>query len=108
MPSVALVKVQPVAGTQVSVVQALLSLHTSAVAPAWQTEFAQKSPTVHALPSSQVAELPLWVQPLAGSQASLVQTFLSSQSGAAPPLHLPPLQVSLVVQALPSLHGEVL
>jgi hypothetical protein len=34
-----------------------------------------------------------------------VQTFPSSQSGDGPPKQLPPEQVSLVVQALPSSHG---
>jgi len=47
-------------------------------------------------------------QPMAGLQESLVQGLPSSQLGAAPPTHTPPLQVSLVVQALPSSHGFVL
>src|SRR5881296_3144277 len=34
--------------------------------------------------------------------------FPSSQLGDAPPTHLPPLHLSLVVQASPSLHGAVL
>src|SRR5437870_12321827 len=34
--------------------------------------------------------------------------FPSSQLGAGPPRHLPPLHLSLVVQAFPSLHGAVL
>ena len=34
--------------------------------------------------------------------------FPSSQSGGGPPAHAPPLQVSAVVQALPSSHGAVL
>src|SRR5207249_861779 len=49
-----------------------------------------------------------WVQPVAGLQLSVVQTFPSSQFGGGPPTHVPPLQVSFVVQALPSLHGAVL
>src|SRR5205823_14162967 len=43
-----------------------------------------------------------------GLQVSSVQGLPSSQLGAAPPTHRPPLQASLVVQALPSLQGGVL
>src|SRR5881628_1572520 len=48
------------------------------------------------------------VQPVPGSQASVVQAFPSSQLGGGPPLHCPPLQTSPVVQALPSLHDALL
>jgi hypothetical protein len=63
---------------------------------------------VQALASSQPAVLLAWVHPLDLSQASVVQGVLSSQSGAAPPTHLPVLQVSLVVQALASSQPAVL
>src|SRR5262249_1801442 len=45
---------------------------------------------------------------MAGSQASSVQTLPSSHTGAGPPTHVPALQVSAVVQALPSSQGSVL
>src|SRR5262249_26207652 len=48
------------------------------------------------------------VQPVAGLQESVVQTFPSSQFGAEPPWHEPPLQASPVVQAFPSSQGFVL
>ena len=38
----------------------------------------------------------------------MVHGLLSSQLGAGPPAHTPPLHASPVVQALPSLHGLVL
>jgi hypothetical protein len=63
---------------------------------------------VHALPSSQDAVLFVCTQPLDGLQLSSVQTLPSLQSGGGPPTHDPLAQVSLVVQALPSLHGAVL
>ena len=71
--------------------------------PSEQTSF-----SVHGFPSSHGAELLLWVHPECGSQLSVVQTSPSSQLGAGPPTQLPPAQVSLVVQALPSSHGPVL
>src|SRR5207247_5347080 len=63
---------------------------------------------VQALPSLHGAVLFVWTQPVAGSQLSVVHTFPSSQLGAGPPTHVPPLHVSFVVQASPSLHGAVL
>src|SRR5213083_830087 len=68
----------------------------------------QVSPVVQGLPSSQGLVLLVCVQPVAGLQPSVVQTLPSSQLGAAPPTHVPPLQVSPVVQAFPSLQGLVL
>jgi glyoxylate utilization-related uncharacterized protein len=41
-------------------------------------------------------------------QESSVQTFPSLQLSGGPPTHAPPEQLSLVVQALPSLQGSVL
>jgi hypothetical protein len=46
--------------------------------------------------------------PVDGLQESFVHRLLSLQFGAAPPWHVPPLHVSFVVQAFPSLHGAVL
>jgi hypothetical protein len=68
-----------------------------------------RSLTVQALPSSQVALLLTWMQPVTGLHAALVQTLPSSwQVIAEPPEQVPPLQTSLVVQTLLSLHGPVL
>ena len=58
---------------------------------------------VQALPSSHVAVLFVCVQPVAGLQASFVQTLLSLQLTAVP-LHVPALHLSPDVQALLSLH----
>src|SRR5205814_2009741 len=58
--------------------------------------------------SLQGAVLSVLTQPLAGLQESSVQTLPSLQLGGAPPTQVPPLHVSAVVQALPSLQGAVL
>src|SRR5258705_10368437 len=59
---------------------------------------------VQRLPSSQGVRSAsvVCVQPVAGSQASVVQVLLSLQLRAGPPVHVPLAQVSVVVQALPS------
>ena len=54
--------------------------------------------------SLQELELFACAQPVAGLQESFVQRLPSLQFSGDPP-HVPPAQVSLVVQALPSLHG---
>src|SRR5262249_33760444 len=70
------------AGSQVSVVQTLLSLHP--------------------------AEMSVWTHPIAGSHESAVHALPSLQFGAGPPTHAPFLHLSAVVQALPSLQASVL
>jgi len=95
----------PAAGSQVSVVQTLRSSQLGA-APPTHVPRLQVSLVVHALPSSQGAAFGVATQPIAGSQVSLVQTFPSLQFGAAPPMQAPPLQTSLVVQALPSSQAD--
>src|SRR5438093_394905 len=102
-----LVWTQPVAELQVSSVHTFPSSQLSAGPPA-HTPPLHASFVVHTLPSSQGAVLFVWTQPVAGLQVSSVHTFPSSQLGDAPPTHLPPLHLSLVVQASPSLHGAVL
>jgi hypothetical protein len=93
----------PVAPSQLSVVQGLLSSQDLAL-PAWQAPYKQTSPVVQALPSSQLALLLVLVQlPVVVSQPSVVQGLLSLQTLALPGWQLPPKQLSLVVQALPSL-----
>src|SRR5438876_823450 len=96
--------VQPVAGLQPSVVQTLPSSQFGA-APPTHVPPLQASPVVQGLPSLQGLVLLVCVQPVAGLQPSVVQTLPSSQLGAAPPTHVPPLQVSPVVQAFPSLQA---
>ena len=94
---------QPVAGLQESFVQTLPSSQFNAVPP--QTPPAQVSFVVQALPSLHTTALLVCAQPLAGAQKSSVQMFPSLQFVAGPPTQAPPAQVSLVVQALPSLQG---
>jgi hypothetical protein len=84
-------------------VQGLLSSQDLAL-PAWQAPYKQTSPVVQALPSSQLLLLLVLVQlPVVVSQPSVVQGLLSLQTLALPGWQLPPKQLSLVVQALPSL-----
>lgn len=100
-------KRQPVAGTHESVVQVFESLQTRG-GPPTQAPPEHTSAVVQAFPSLQPAVLLAWVQPDPGLHPSVVQTLPSSQSGGAPPMHEPPLHVSLVVQAFPSLQDAVL
>ncbi len=86
-------------------------VHVQVFVPLVQEPAAQTSPTVHGLPSSQVAVLLVCVQPEPGVQASVVHGLPSSQYVAtltADPLHAPAAQTSGVVQALLSLHGSAL
>ncbi len=76
--------------------------------PATQLELLQKSLIVHTLLSLQPPALAANTQPLALLQLSSVHTLPSSQPSAEPPKHVPPLQASLVVHALPSLQGAEL
>ena len=98
---------QPLAGLQLSSVHTFPSSQLGA-APPTHAPPEQVSGVVQALPSLQEAVLFEWVQPVAGLQLSSVQTFPSSQLGAAPPTHAPAEQVSPVVHALSSLQALVL
>ena len=94
----------PVVLSHESVVQGLLSLHTAA-APETHLPAAHPSPTVHKSPSLQAvwsATAALTHLPVTGSHESAVHSLLSSQPDAVPGVHLPPKQLSLAVQALPS------
>ncbi len=96
---------QPLSGAQGSAVHGLPSSHPRAPAPA-HTPAAQWSPVVHKLPSVQVfSSLLVAVQPLAGSQLSLVQALPSSQVKGTPDAQLPDLQTSPSVHASPSEHA---
>jgi hypothetical protein len=68
----------------------------------------QKSAPLQNAKSLQGALLTVKTQPLAGMQKSSVQTFPSMQTSGDPGMHTPPEQMSLVVQALASLHAEPL
>jgi hypothetical protein len=82
VPSVALVAVQPLAGSQASTVQGLPSSQAIFLPP--QLPLAQKSALVQAELSSQ-AMGKAWVwQPLPGSHQSAVQLLPSSQLTAVP------------------------
>src|SRR5437870_2438104 len=95
----------PATGSQVSVVQGLLSLqlrppppvHT----PAWHV-----SAPLHASPSPHDVPFGGAVcrQPASGSQASVVQGLLSLQLRAAPAVQIPDRHVSAPLHTLPSLH----
>jgi hypothetical protein len=93
----------PVAWSQLSLVQGLLSLQFTAV-PGRQVPNAQASPVVHTFPSSQALVLFAKTQPVAGSQLSVVQELASSHTRGTP-AHEPPEHVSPVVQASWSLHA---
>jgi len=101
------VNTQPVEVLQESFVHPLPSLHTVAP-PGWQLPPPQVSPVVQALPSLHGIVLFVRTQPVAVLHVSVVHGFPSSQLGAWPPTHVPPAQVSAVVQALLSSHEAVL
>ncbi len=98
---------QPVAGLHESVVHTLPSLQFGA-APPTHTPAEQASFVVHAFPSLHDPATFTCLQPVAGTQESVVQTFASSQFAAAPPTHAPFEQASFVVHAFASLHETVL
>jgi hypothetical protein len=104
---VLLVCAHPVDGSQLSVVQPLLSLQ-SIVAPERQEPPSQMSPAVQAFPSSHGFVLFAFTHPVAGLHESVVHGLLSLQSGAGPPVHTPPAQTSFVVHAFWSLHALAL
>jgi hypothetical protein len=76
--------------------------------PPLQVPPPQVSFAVQAFPSLHGDVLLVWTQPFAGLHESSVHGLLSLQLGAGPPLQVPPPHVSFVVQAFPSLHGDVL
>jgi hypothetical protein len=87
-------------------VHALLSLHVIAT---WVHALAVQPSVVQELLSLHDAgTVGVCTHPVAVLHVSVVQILLSSQLGAAPPTQTPPEHVSLVVQALLSLHDAVL
>ena len=96
---------QPVAGSQLSVVQALPSSQTRAAprvqVPLWQVSAPlQRLPSLHDVPLATGA---VW-QPVAGLQVSVVQGLPSLQVSGVPAVQVPPWQVSAPLQRLPSVH----
>jgi len=98
---------QPATGSQLSVVHTLPSLQLSAV-PAVHTAAWQVSLPLHTLLSPQGVPFGagVVVQPVTGSQPSVVHTLPSSQSSAVPAVHTPVWQVSPPLQTVPSAHEE--
>jgi len=102
-----LANTQPLAGSHVSSVHPLPSVHCSEL-PDRQLPPPHVSPVVHALPSLHGAALFVNTQPLAGLHVSSVHPFPSVHCSGLPAWQLPPAHVSPVVHALPSLHGAAL
>jgi hypothetical protein len=96
-----LVWAQPVPGSQLSLVQTLLSSQLSA-GPLTQTPPEHVSLVVQTVPSLHGAVLLAFTQPVAGLQESSVQVFPSLQLRGTPGWHAPAEQKSPTVQALPS------
>jgi len=99
---------QPVDGWHTSFVQRFPSLQDKGVVPAEHVPLEQVSPIVQTSPSLQLAVLSVYMQPSTGSQLSSVQALASLQVADPDPMHAPPVQVSVVVQAFPSLHAAPL
>ena len=102
------VKMQPLAGLQLSMVHSLPSLQMRGT-PDWQFPAAsQVSPTVHWLPSLHGVPggdgVGGW-QPATGSQWSVVQGLRSLQLRGRPGRQTPPPHFSSPLQTLPSGHG---
>src|SRR5438445_726951 len=70
--------------------------------PSWHVSVVQASPSLHG------AVLLVWRQPPAPSQVSSVQGLLSSQFWVVVAVHVPPWQVSPIVQGLASSQGAML
>jgi hypothetical protein len=98
---------QPVTVWHESAVHWLPSLQFGA-GPPTHAPPVQVSFVVQALPSLQLDVLFANTHPTLGLHESFVQTLPSLQTGAGPPLHVPPLHTSFVVHALPSLQLAVL
>ena len=94
----------PVAASQVSVVQTLLSLQFFGV-PGLQAPAEHTSLSVQGFPSSHAAVLFTKPQPVVAEQNGDVQGLLSSKHVMAEPTHTPLLQTSPVVQGELSLQA---
>jgi hypothetical protein len=108
------VAVQPLAGLQPSVVQALPSLQVSALPGAHRPDVQTSVPLHGFVSAHSLLVVQAWqpaisvlTQPLAGLQVSEVQALPSSQLGAVPARHDPAWQVSLPLHGLPSSHSAL-
>ena len=91
--------------------QSLSWAQAQVLVPLPQLPLLQASPVVHGLPSLQLAVLLAWLQPLDGTQPSVVQGLPSSHSVLGlteVPAQLLLAHTSLTVQALPSLQATEL
>src|SRR5262249_47193243 len=97
--------VHPFCGSQASTVHAFASSQTSDAAGV-HVPARHVSLPLHRLPSGQGAPFAstTCVQPVTGSQPSVVHGLASSQDAAAPAVHCPAAQVSAPLHWLPSLH----
>jgi len=102
--AVVAVNTQPLAALQLSVVQGLLSVQVCC-GPGMQLPPMQPSPALQALRSVQVASLARCTQPVVALHESSVQGLPSWQFWGVPGWHTPSTQVSLVVQASPSVQA---
>lgn len=96
----------PESALQLSIVQTLLSSQASGVPT--HLPVLHASPEVHGKPSEHKAPSAMpfhWHKPVAGLQASVVHALPSAQLTAFPAKQLPALQVSPLVQPLPSLQA---
>lgn len=94
-------KLQPVAGLQLSTVQLIASLHSSG-APLEQVPATQRSSVVHALASEQAVPSGFGVSPqapVAGSQLAFMHAPEAEQRTGLVPRQVPAWQVSIRVQA---------
>jgi ABC-type glucose/galactose transport system permease subunit len=95
----------PAIGSQVSVVQKLLSLQSRGVpathTPAWHVSAPlQRLPSLHEVPFASVV---CW-HPVTGSQVSVVHGLLSLQLSGVPAVQVPAWHVSTPLHVFPSLH----
>src|SRR5262249_7068803 len=95
-------RLQPPRGSQVSVVQGLLSSQLRGVPATQPVAGLQVSMPLQTLLSSQFSGVPA-AQPVAGRQTSSPLQALLSLQLTGVPVHVPLVQTSPVVQALPSL-----
>ena len=106
-PSAMAVNVQPLVGSQVSVVHVSPSSQAPALLPAWQVPPLHVSPVVQTLPALQVAVLGVNLQPVPAVQESSVQGLLSLHDCSAPATHFPAEHMSLTVHGSPSSQATV-
>jgi hypothetical protein len=96
---------QPVAGEQTPTLWHWSEATQTTGPPAWHVPPEHVSFWVQRFPSSHGPVLFVKTHPVAGLHVSVVQALPSLQTTGEPP-HVPPVQTSPLVQALPSLHPD--